>query len=293
VVTVRRLAICAAAAAALLAACSQDQASQGGGGDGGGGQVADAPVLDEARQGEEAFAEGTAAYGGTSTLGGLEVPAVGPAIIKTADLAVEVKRDRFDDSMAAVSSIAARHGGFIVSSTRFGEGSRNGSVVIRVPSAGFEAALDEIRGLGRVDRETVSGEDVGQEFVDLQARLRNLHAQEAVLLRLFDDAQSVTDTIRIQSELSGIQLEIERLEGRLRYLQDRTDLATISASLAEDGATPPEGFGGAFDRAVDGLLSVLSGLVVLLGYALPIAMVAIPLWLVGRTVRRRLGAEKV
>ena len=288
----RRLGICAAVAAALLAACSQDQASPGSGGDGGGGQVADAPVLDEARQGGPAFEEDTAALGGAATLGGLDVPAVGPAIIKTADLALEVEHDRFGDSMAAVTQIASKHGGFVVSSTRFGEDSRNGSVFIRVPSAGFEAALDEIRGLGRVNRETVSGQDVGQEFVDLQARLRNLHAQEAVLLRLFDDAQSVTDTIRIQSELSGIQLEIERLEGRIRYLQDQTDFATISASLAEEGLTPPEGFRGAFDRAVDGLLSVLSGLVVLLGYALPIVMVAIPLWFVGRTVRRRLGADK-
>lgn len=288
----RRLAICVAASAALLAACSQDGAGTAGGG-GDGGQVADAPVLDEARQGEAAFAEDAAALGTTAALGGLDVPAIGPSIIKTADLAVEVEHEAFGDSMATVTQIASKHGGFVVSSTRFGENSRNGSVVIRVPSERFEIALDEIRGLGRVDRETVSGEDVGQEFVDLQARLRNLQAQEAVLLRLFDDAQSVADTIRIQSELSGIQLEIERLEGRLRYLQDQTSLATISASLAEEGLTPPGGFKGAFDQAVEGLLSVLSGLVVLLGYALPIALLAIPLWLVGRTVRRRLSAEKI
>jgi hypothetical protein len=194
--------------------------------------------------------------------------------------------------MAAVTQIAAKHGGFVVTSTRSGEESRRGSVTVRIPSDRFETALDEMRGLGKVERETVSGEDVGQEFVDLEARLRNLHAQEAVLLRLFDDAASVADTIRIQSELSGVQLEIEQLEGRLRYLRDQTDLGTISVSLSEEGVSAPGRFGGAFERALDGLLAVLSGIVVFFGYAIPIALVAVPLWLLGLKAVRRFSEPK-
>jgi hypothetical protein len=217
---------------------------------------------------------------------GLEAPPVGPTVIKTADVAVEVERNGFGDAMATVTDIAARHGGFVVSSRRTGEELRRGSVTVRIPSDRFETALGEIRGLGSVKRETVSGRDVGQEFVDLEARLRNLHAQEAVLLRLFDDATSVADTIRIQSQLSGVQLEIERLEGRLRFLRDQTDLGTITVSLSEEGASAPGRFGSAFDRAWDGILTVLSGIVVFLGYALPIVAIGIPLWVLGRRLMR-------
>jgi uncharacterized protein DUF4349 len=285
---VRRLAICIGAAAALLAACGQSAQSGGGGEE----SAPARPAAMDQVQAEGAVSGGgggSAAYG-TTALGVNDLPAIGPTVIKTADLAVSVDRDDSDESMSRVTQIAAKHGGFVVSSTRFGDEARGGSVVVRIPSDRFEAALQEMRGLGEVKRETVAGEDVGQEFVDLEARLRNLHAQEAVLLRLFDDAASVADTIRIQNELAGVQLEIERLEGRLRYLQDQTELATISVSLSEEGVSAPGRFGGAFERAIDGLLAVVSGLVVFVGYALPILLLLVPLWLVGRRVLRRLEA---
>ncbi|MGH2711655.1 MAG: DUF4349 domain-containing protein [Actinomycetota bacterium] len=286
----KRLAISIAAMAALLAACAQDQASQAGGG--GDSAAATAPEFDQARQGGVGggggYAEEGVALGAAPTQ---DLPAIGPTVIKTADLEVEVEHDGFGDAMDSVTQVAAKHGGFVVSSTTSGEESRRGSITVRIPSDRFETALGEIRGLGKVQRETVAGEDVGQEFVDLEARVRNLSAQEAVLLRLFDDASTVADTIRIQNELAGVQLEIERLEGRLRYLQDQTELGTISVSLLEEGVSPrPAGFVGAFERAVDGMLAVLSGLIVFFGYAIPIALVAIPLWLVGRRAMRRFGA---
>ncbi|MGH2692909.1 MAG: DUF4349 domain-containing protein [Actinomycetota bacterium] len=296
----RRLAICMAVGAALLGGC---QAEEGSGSDGGGGSAPrparGTAVVDQEQSGTEELGAGVG--GGGSAAGGitpavvgigLEVPPVGPTIIKTADVAVEVERDAFGDAMASVTEIAARHGGFVVTSTRSGEESRRGSVTVRIPSDRFETALGEIRALGKVKRETISGQDVGQEFVDLEARLRNLHAQEAVLLKLFDQATSVADTIRIQSELSGVQLEIERIEGRLRLLRDQTDLGTITVSLSEEGASAPGRFGSAFDRAWEGILAVLYGIVVFLGYALPLLAIGIPLWLVGRRVWRGLAEQR-
>ena len=271
----RRMAIGLAIASALLVGCSGDAAQQ--------------------TSGEEAQDESAALEGGGSAAGvtsdadafsGTEAPAVGPTIIKTADLGIEVERDGFGDAMSSMTEIAARHGGFVVRSDRSGEDARRGSVTVRIPSDRFEAALGEIRDLGEVQHETISGQDVGQEFVDLEARLRNLHATEAVLLRLFDEATSVTDTIRIQNELTGIQLEIERIEGRLRYLQDQTDLGTITVALAEEGDSAPSRFGSAFDRAWDGILAVLSGIVIFLGYALPLLVIGLLLWLVWRRVAR-------
>ena len=295
----RRLAIGLAIGTALLGACSQAEEGAGGGESGApASRPAGDPAVEQGQGVSEELGVGGGGSGASGTTpsvfgssGGLEAPPVGPTVIKTADVAVEVDRDGFGDAMAAVTQIAAKHGGFVVSSTRAGEESRRGSVTVRIPSDRFETALGEIRSLGKVKRETVSGQDVGQEFIDLEARLRNLHAQEAVLLRLFDEATSVADTIRIQSELSGVQLEIERIEGRLRFLRDQTDLGTITVALAEEGVSAPGRFGSAFDRAWDGILAVLSGIVVFLGYALPLLVIGVPLWLFGRRLWRRLAEE--
>jgi uncharacterized protein DUF4349 len=202
----------------------------------------------------------------------LQAPAVGPSVIKTAELSVEVDRDGVGGALDAATSVAARYGGFVVSSTTGGEAGRTGSVTLRVPSDRFEEALADLSGLGEVERRRVAGQDVSQEFVDLEARLRNFEAQEAVLLRLFDDAVSIGDTIRVQDELSGVRLRIEEIQGRLRFLRDQTSFGTITVVLTEEGTAARGTFDRAVDRAVDGFLAVVAGLVVGVGYLLPLAL---------------------
>jgi Domain of unknown function (DUF4349) len=250
------------AVAVAAAACGSDSESSGVGGGGGSG----APMGREAEAG--------AAEARSVSAAPLDLPAVGPTVIKTADLAVEVERDGLGEAVNAVTTVAGRYGGFVVSSTTGGADARRGTLTLRVPSDRFEEALADLAGLGTLDRRWVSGEDVSQEFVDLEARLRNLGTQEAVMLRLFDEAATVSDTIRIQRELSGVQLQIEEIEGRLRYLRDQTAMSTITVELAEEGATAPGVFDQAFDRALDGFFGVIAALVVVMGYVLPVAAIA-------------------
>lgn len=106
-----------------------------------------------------------------------------------------------------------------------------------------------------------------------------------MLLRLFDDAETVVDTIRIQRELSDVQLQIEEIEGRLRFLRDQTDMGTISLAIAEEGTAAPGAFDRALDRAVDGFLSVIAAMVVMIGYALPIALIALIVLVAYRRLR--------
>jgi len=258
-----------ALAAALAVGCSQESSTTGSEAEGvrGGGEP-----LEAADQGGTAPAAEVAG-----------LPALGPAVIKTADLEVEV--EGFADAMSRATSVAARYQGFVVSTSTGGAEARRGTIVLRVPAERFEDAMNDLRGLGEVRRQRVAGEDVGQEFVDLEARLRHLDAQERVMLGLFDEAATVADTIRIQNELSGIQLQIEEIEGRLRYLRDQTSLSTISVTLAEEGVAAPGAFDRAWERAVDGFLSVLAALVVGLGYVLPFAAIGLGGLLVYRRVR--------
>jgi hypothetical protein len=264
-----------------------------GGGDGGG-------TMQLARRGAGTTSD--AAYAldaeGDHTTGSDEF-AVGPPgipvtqerVIKTADLRLEVDDGTIGSALREGREIAEAAGGFLLSTSIDGSKRRSGDFTIRVPSERFEETLSALEDLGEIAGEDVRGEDVSQEFVDLEARLRNATAQEEVLFRLYDRSQSIADTIRVQRELEDVQLEIERLRGRLRFLEDRTDLSTISVALTESsavvaGAGP---FERAWDKARDTFVAVVSGAIVGAGFLLPLLAFALVAYAVFRVARPRFG----
>ncbi|MBA2312868.1 MAG: DUF4349 domain-containing protein [Actinobacteria bacterium] len=219
-----------------------------------------------------------------------QLPSIGPSVIKTGSVTVKVEEGSFKDSLQGVIATARAHGGFVLSTDVGGEDARSGTLVIRVPSARFEQVLSEVEDLGELAGESISGQDVSQEFIDLEARARNLRAQEAVLLRLMDRAVSIADTIRVQGELQGVQLEIERIRGQLRYLEDQTSLGTLTVSLQEKGAAPVRA--GTIDRALEqalgAALGVVAAVIVGAGAVLPVAVLIAVVLLIVRQLRPRL-----
>jgi hypothetical protein len=211
-------------------------------------------------------------------------------VIKTADLSLEVSDGELGAALKEGREIAEAAGGFLLATSVSGEDRRHGSFVIRVPAERFEETLSALEDLGEVAGEDVKGQDVSQEFVDLEARLRNATAQEEVLFDLYDRSQTIADTIRVQRELEDVQLEIEQLRGRLRYLEDRTDLSTISVMLRESGAVVAGAgpFEKAWRTARRTFVAVLSGAIVGAGFVLPLALFALVLYGVFRIVRPRL-----
>ncbi len=277
-----------------LAACAED------GGDGGSAAVEQSEEFRAADGADDALSADRAALGSAAggTGGGSaasrsvtgNVPDIGPSVIKTARLEVEVAKDSFRDAIQEGIAAAERYGGFVVQTSIDDEARGVGTIVIRVPAERFGDALSDIEDLGDVQNETVSGRDVGQEFVDLQARLRNFTAQEAVLLRLMARAETVVDTIRVQSELQIVQLEIERLRGRIRFLEDQTSLGTIEVRVIEAGVVPNEvgEIGRAWERAKDGFIAVVAGLITSLGVIVPLAILIALIVLVVTRLRPRL-----
>lgn len=136
-------------------------------------------------------------------------------------------------SAGEAQRISAGFGGSVLSSRVYESGDRPyAEVVLAVPSGRFEEALAELRGLGRrVTTETVTGEDVTEEFVDLESRERNLLAAEESLLRLYDRAESIEDTLDVGAELTEVRGQIEQVQGRLKYLEGRTDFSRITLSI--------------------------------------------------------------
>jgi hypothetical protein len=113
-------------------------------------------------------------------------------------------------------------------------------LVLSVPSERFEDALDELRGLGEeVTTDTVSGQDVTEEYVDLQSRERNLLAAEQSLLDLYNRADDVQDALSIQRELTGIRGQIKQVQGGMQYLKQSSDTSQVSLNITPV-ASPPK-----------------------------------------------------
>lgn len=159
-------------------------------------------------------------------------------IIRDASLTLEVEEPV--KAAERITSIAESHGGFVVSSEsrQVSPGGRKGkayevfTVQFRVPAAQFEAALKDVRATaGEVTAEKVSGKDVTEEYIDLEARLRTQRALEAQLLDILKTANAVSDALSVQRELATVRGDIERTEGRRRFLENQSSLSTINVTL--------------------------------------------------------------
>lgn len=243
----------------------------------------------------DADAPADATAGAASTPGTRE-PALGRGpgaeIVKTARLEINVEERGIERAQGEVRDTVDRAGGFVESSER---SPRSATLTVRVPADRFEAVLDEIEGLGEVRQQSVSGEDVSAELVDVEARLRHWQAQEAVLLELMEQATTVSESIEVRSELAPVQETIERLEGRLRVLEDDVAFSTVTLFLVDPGVEVPgepepddEGwFSEVWDDATDLGRGVVRGTVIALGALLPIAVLWIaPVLGVAWLVRR-------
>jgi hypothetical protein len=200
-------------------------------------------------------------------------------VIKTATLSLEVKKNDFPAAIERANAIATDMGGYVISTDRSGGHTASAVIVIRVPATHFKGALGQMHSLGggKVRSESVNGQEVGQVFVDLAARERNLRAQERVLLRLMNRAVTVTDTIRVEGELSQVEGQIEQIAGRLRYLHDQADMSTITVSLREAGAEAPgqpTAIGSAFRRGGDRAVGVITAVIAGAGAVIPVALLA-------------------
>jgi len=158
-------------------------------------------------------------------------------IIRNAALTVEVTSP--GDSQHKIVSIAESHQGFVVTSEATQRASEDRTkpemtvtLSVRVPAAQFNQVMDEIRAVGaRVIQEKVTGQDVTEEFMDLEARIKNQKALELQFLEIMKRAGKVDDALSVQRQLAEVRTEIEKLEGRRRFLENQSSLSTINVTL--------------------------------------------------------------
>jgi len=173
------------------------------------------------------------------SINGISAPEEDPSstdkkVIKTGNLTMKISST--DETTNQITNIAKQNDGEIFS-TNFTNDSQNikrGSVTVKVPFANFDKTFSEIKAIAKlVTNESSSGQDVTEEFTDLQSSLKNKQAEEQSFIKILDRAIKIEDVLSITRELSRVRGEIERIQGRIKYLDSQTDLATIYVNLTE------------------------------------------------------------
>lgn len=171
------------------------------------------------------------------------VPSAVRRVIRTANISLVVEDAA--DALNQVVTVVERRGGYVAESKQWlEEGQHRASATLRIPADQLSSALDDIRKKAiRVSSEGISGQDVSEEYADLDAQLTNLHAAEAELRQLLttvrERTQKASDVLEVYKELSKIRGEIDRLQGRVDYLKQMTAMSTINIELTPDQLSQP------------------------------------------------------
>ena len=274
---------------------SQESAAPGyiSGGGGGGGRRSQSVTDDATAVSLASISTASTAYAATEP--------VDRKIIRNGELTLETESPT--DALRKITAVAESHGGFVVTSefkqnpvASGGKPNQSVTVVARVPAPQFASALEQIRTAGEhVIQEKITGQDVSEEYLDVEARHRNKKALEGQFLEIMKQARKVEDALAVQSQLADVRTEIERLEGRRRFLENQAALSTITTTLQMPqpiisttttgfGATIKQAFGDAVDTAASIVLFVIQAAIILV----PILFFfGLPIWLLWRVVRRK------
>jgi hypothetical protein len=231
----------------------------------------------------------------------LRATAIDAKVIRDGRIDVRIDEGEFDSKGVELRAIAAELGGYISSGeSHVEEYDTNryavGWFTMKVPSDGFEDAVDRVERLGVRVSSALSSQDVTEEYVDLEGRLSYWEQQEAFYTKLLNEATTIDDLVTLQARMQDVLLNIEEIEGRLRYLDGRTAFATLTVGLTEvpDEIAPvvvddpdPGPIAEAFDQAGELLLATVAFMIVAAAVVIPLGILAMLGWLIFRLMAPR------
>lgn len=226
--------------------------------------------------------------------GGSDTSAVDRKIVRTGSITMEVTD--IGKSQADIAEIAVQYQGYVVSSNLNADKEQpSGFISFRVPADKFSDALSRLRALAvKVTYENTNSQDVTEQYTDLKAQLSNYEATEAQYLELLKKADNVQDMLEVQRELSNVRGNIERVKGRIQYLERTSDTSLIEATLNKSKPIGESSWdvSGVFTRAVNGLIAFGKVLVSMLIWLLVFSPVWIIVLVIILVIRRRSRARR-
>ena len=216
-------------------------------------------------------------------------------IIRTGNAFIEV--DSLESAIAQVQRLAETAGGYVAnSSIQSGEGQqRQATLEIKIPSNRYDQAIGGLSGIGKLISSSTNALDVGEEFVDVTARVTNARRMEERLVNLLATRTGkLEDVLAVERELARVREEIERYEGRLRFLRTQVAMSTLSVTVSEPG--PVVGQPGSnpivqsVKQAWRNFVMVIAGGIEMFGAVLPLVVLGVIGWVVIRRRRARIAA---
>jgi hypothetical protein len=218
--------------------------------------------------------------------------AVSTMVIRTAMASVEV--DSLEPAIAQVKELASRLGGYVANSgIEAGKKRlRQASLVVKIPAGRFDDVVSGLSPIGKLETLNVSAKDVGEEYVDVTARVENSRRLERRLIDLLATRTGkLKDVLDVEQALARVREEIERAEGRMRYLRAHTAMSTLSVTVHEPlpvvGTAGRSVMGEAFRQAWRNFVALMSIAVQSLGVVIPLAALAVVVWVARRRVLKQ------
>src|SRR5262245_23464926 len=212
-------------------------------------------------------------------------------IIRTATALVEV--DSLENAVTELKQLAARVGGYVANTgMEVGHNRLRQAVIeIKIPANRFDDVLSGLKPIGKLESVNVNAQDVGEEYVDVSARIENSKRLERRLIDLLATRTGkLKDVLDVEQELARVREEIERYQGRIRYLQAHTATSTLSVTVHEPvpvvGDAGQSVMGDAFRQSWRNFVALLSIVVQSLGVVIPLGALAFVVWVVVKRVRR-------
>jgi hypothetical protein len=214
-------------------------------------------------------------------------------LIRTGAASIEV--EKLEPAVLKVRQLATQLGGYVANSSISGgrDQIRSATLELKIPAARYDQAVSGLGGIGRVESVNTNVEDVGEEFVDVTARVANAKRLEERLVSLLATRTGrLEDVLAVERELARVRQEIERYEGRLRYLRTRAAVSTLAVTVHEPapllGQNPGENpIVGALRDAWRNFVAFVAWLIASLGILVPVAAIVGGGWYLFRRFRRR------
>src|SRR6202158_2190428 len=230
---------------------------------------------------------------GTDPLQNVNAGSVAPTmVIRTGQAFVEV--DKVDPAMRKIRQLAAQVGGYITNSSISGgrDQIRQATLELQIPAPKYDQAVGLLSTIGKVETVSSTAQDVGEEFVDVTARVTNSkRLEERLITLLAKRAGKLDEVLRVERELARVREEIEGYEGRLRYLSTRVATSTLTITVHEPapilGSSPGENHSAAaLRRAWRNFVGLVAALIESLGIVIPLALLAVAGWMGYRRWKR-------
>ena len=214
-------------------------------------------------------------------------------LIRTGSASIEV--DKLDPAILQVRQLATQLGGYVANSSISGGRNqvRSATLELKIPAARYDQAVSGLGNIGRVENVNTNVEDVGEEFVDISARVANAKRLEERLVTLLATRTGrLEDVLAVERELARVRQEIERYEGRLRFLRTRAAVSTLSVTVHEPAPLLGENPGenpilAALRQAWRNFVGFIAWLIASLGVLVPVAAIVVAGWYGYRRFRRR------